>query len=390
MSDAITARHGTFRSLVDELRRAPAPHRASIRRVAIAAAAVIVTTGVDALTGSPGLEVFRLLGMACVMFAVFALMLASTLNAIGVAEGDVGGRARPSPVHRLLDRLPALTIAATVLFALGAGLVLPSITHSLIFVPIAAGIFWASVLAARSALETSRLLFNETLRRSEQAERARADAVNARLQALQAQLNPHFLFNALNTVASLVRTDPVRAERTVEQLALVLRRTLAHSASPFTTLRDEADYVRAWLAVEQERWGDALRVTWSLAPDTLSAQLPSMTLQILVENALKHGVGRRLEGGSIEISAERSGDEVTLTVTDDGPGFDPGWREGTGLANLRQRLATGKDGRAALSIAAREGPGATARVILSRQHQTRGDGRVTASVVREVTDRNSQ
>ncbi|HEX7121228.1 MAG TPA: hypothetical protein VF178_02580, partial [Gemmatimonadaceae bacterium] len=170
MSDTPMARRGTFRSLVDELRRAPAPHRANIRRVAIAGVAVIVAIVLDALTGSPGLEIFRLLGMGCVMFAVFALILASTLNAIGVAEGDVAGRARPSPVHRLLDRLPALTIAATVLFALGAGLVLPSVTHSLIFVPIAAGMLWAAVFAARSALETSRLLFNETLRRSEQAE----------------------------------------------------------------------------------------------------------------------------------------------------------------------------------------------------------------------------
>ncbi|HEX7123139.1 MAG TPA: histidine kinase, partial [Gemmatimonadaceae bacterium] len=309
-------------------------------------------------------EIFRLLGMGCVMFAVFALILASALNAIGVAEGDVAGRARPSPVHRLLDRQPALTIAATILFALGAGLVLPSITHSLIFVPIAAGMLWAAVLAARSALETSRLLFNETLRRSEQAERARADAVHARLQALQAQLNPHFLFNALNTVASLVRTNPVRAERTVEQLALVLRRTLTHSANPFTTLHDEADYVRAYLAVEQERWGDDLHVTWELAADTLDVLLPSMTLQTLVENALKHGVGQRLDGGAVTIASTRVADTVELTVSDDGPGFDPGWREGTGLANLRQRLAALGRGRAELKVTTSEGTGATICVRL--------------------------
>lgn len=361
------ARRGTIRSLVDELRRAPAPHRANIRRVAFASVAVIVAIVVDTLTGSPGLEFFRLLGMNCVLFAVFALILASTLNAIGVAEGDVAGRARPSPVHRLLDRLPALTIAATVLFALGAGLVLPSVTHSLIFVPIAAGMLWAAVFAARSALETSRLLFNETLRRSEQAERARADAVHARLQALQAQLNPHFLFNALNTVASLVRTDQARAERTVEQLALMLRRTLAHSANALTTLRDEADYVRAYLAVEQERWGDALQVTWALAPDTLDVILPSMTLQTLVENALKHGVGRRLDGGHVTITSTRIDDAVELTVSDDGPGFDPGWREGTGLANLRQRLAALRRGRAELKVTTNHGAGATICVRLPHE-----------------------
>lgn len=368
MTDVGDGGVGMIRSLFEELRRAPAPQRARVRWVALGAAAVGIALAIDALTGSPGLEIYRLLGMGCVYLAIVLLVLSSALNAIGAAEGDIGGRVRPSPVHRLLDRVPFLTISATVLFALGAGLVIPSISTVPFFAVIAAGILYAAILSAREALGTSRLLFEETLRRTRIAERARADASEAQRRALQAQLNPHFLFNALNTVASLVRTDPRRAERTVEQLAMVLRRTLAHSAHPHTTLREEVEYVKAYLAVEQERWGDALRVTWTLAPDTLDATLPSMTLQTLVENALKHGVGRRLEGGHIAITSARVGDVVDLTVSDDGPGFDDGWREGTGLANLRQRLAAlGKDGG---RLTVEPGPGATVRVTI-RDHALR-------------------
>ena len=123
----------------------------------------------------------------------------------------------------------------------------------------------------------------------------------AKISALQAQMNPHFLFNALNTVASLVRTDPRAAESTVENLAQVLRRTLDRSQRTFSTVEDEIGYLRAYLSVEMERYGDRLTVRWSVDPAADHLTLPPMTLQPLVENALKHGIGNRLHGGNLSI-----------------------------------------------------------------------------------------
>src|SRR5690606_10777589 len=139
------------------------------------------------------------------------------------------------------------------------------------------------------------------------AARAREAAAAAQLAALQAQLHPHFLFNALNTIASLVRTDARRAEATTENLARALRRTLVRSGRTHTTVAEERDFVCAYLAVEQERFGDRLDVAWAIEPATLPLRIPPMTLQPLVENALKHGIGERIEGGRVEIGARAAG-----------------------------------------------------------------------------------
>ncbi len=110
-------------------------------------------------------------------------------------------------------------------------------------------------------------------------------------------MNPHFLFNALNTVASLVRSNPRAAEHVVENLSDVLRMTLARSAERMGTVDDELRYVQAYLALEQERWGDRLRVEGDVGEDARRWPLPPLTLQPVVENALRHGIGSRLVGG---------------------------------------------------------------------------------------------
>jgi LytS/YehU family sensor histidine kinase len=177
------------------------------------------------------------------------------------------------------------------------------------------------------------------------------DAVSAaRLEALHARLNPHMLFNALNTVAALVRSDPRAAERVVENLGDVLRAGLDRSAAAQTSLGDEIAYVGACLNIERERWGESLRVRWDVPDDLRNVTVPTFVLQPLVENALKHGVGRRLGGGEIAISARADRDALTLAVEDDGPGFGPAWRDGVGLGNLRQRLRALYGGAAALTI----------------------------------------
>ena len=196
------------------------------------------------------------------------------------------------------------------------------------------------VFAALTVRDTTRFLYRFAAEQTEIAARARNEATEAQISALQAQMNPHFLFNALNTVASLVRTDARAAERTVENLSQVLRRTLDRSRRAVSTVGDEIDYLQAYLSVETERFGDRLSVHWDVDPDTRPLSLPPMTLQPLVENALKHGVGNRLDGGSLEIAARLDDDMLVVEVTDDGEGFSQGHAEGTGLSNLRKRLST--------------------------------------------------
>lgn len=247
----------------------------------------------------------------------------------------------PRVFHHVLLTLPAMGLVAGVLLGAAVGLLVVRAVYDSPILALAAAVYlWVAVLAAKLVQGTTRFLFRHAREQAEQAAEARHQATEAQLSALQARMNPHFLFNALNTVASLVRESPETAERTVEHLADVLRRTLDHSRDPLRTVGDELEYLEAYLAVEQERWGDRLRVEWRIDPQTRSLPLPPMTLQPLVENALKHGLGGRLEGGELIISAEMADGHLVLTVTDDGAGLPPRAPEGTGLGNLRRRLAT--------------------------------------------------
>jgi len=262
------------------------------------------------------------------------------------AQKQEGCKARglsfnPRVFHHVLLALPAMALAAGVLLGAAVGmLVVRAVQGSPILVLAAAVYLWITLLAAKLVHGTTRFLFTHAREQAEQAAEARNQATEAQLSALQARMNPHFLFNALNTVASLVRESPETAERTVEHLADVLRRTLDHSRDPLRTVGDEVEYLEAYLAVEKERWGDRLQVEWRIDPQTRSLPLPPMTLQPLVENALKHGLGGRLEGGELIIGAELGDGHLVLTVTDDGAGLPPRAPEGTGLGNLRRRLAT--------------------------------------------------
>jgi two-component system LytT family sensor kinase len=243
--------------------------------------------------------------------------------------------------------------------------------------------FWTTSMIA----VTTRFLYGHAREQAEAAERARGEATESQLAALQAQMNPHFLFNTLNTVASLVRTDAAAAEATVENLAVVLRRTLDRSRRVVSTVDDEIDHLAAYISVAKQRFEDRLQVQWSVDPSARDVLLPTMTLQPLVENALKHGIGARLEGGALHIgvqleegprsAAEAStptgdghdgfasgagGQRLILEVADDGPGFPRKHREGTGLSNLRARLVT-LYGEAAELVIDRGAPGS--RVVVS-------------------------
>lgn len=174
----------------------------------------------------------------------------------------------------------------------------------------------------------------------------------AELKALQAQINPHFLFNALNTIVSLVRTDQEMARSLLIQLGDLFRRTLHHGGD-MVTLGDELEHVEAYLAIEQARIGPRLRVEFTVDPALRSIKIPFLTLQPLVENAVKHGIFPKKDGGTISIQARRRGGWAEIAVIDDGVGLDqaarmwsldrrPGAKSrgcgGIGLSNVNERL----------------------------------------------------
>lgn len=259
-------------------------------------------------------------------------------------------RLRPRGMNEMLQALPALSLVSAVLATVGAAVLLPMVFRRWYMVTALASMVMVIVFSALLTLDSTRFLYAHAREQAAAAERAQAEAADARLHALQAQMNPHFLFNALNTIASLVRTDARAAEATTENLAAILRRTLDRSRSTVSTVEDEADYLRAYLAIEQERYGDRLAVDWRIEPDTLPLRIPPMTLQPLAENALKHGIGGRLEGGRMRIGVARADGRLRLEVEDDGAGFAADAADGTGLGNLRARLATLYGDRASLEV----------------------------------------
>ena len=206
--------------------------------------------------------------------------------------------------------------------------------------------------------------------RENEAARALAEAarVEAELSALRGQLNPHFLFNTLHTVIALVRRDPNKAEAALEQFGEMLRYVLDlnRTKQEDVLLPDEIEFVRNFLALEQLRLGDRLRVVEEISPDTLDCVIPSLTLQPLVENAVKYAVAPRVEGGRITISAYLENASLVLQVSDDGPGVSESAASGSGvgLRAVRQRLETRYPGENAFEIKAAPGSGFTVRLSL--------------------------
>jgi two-component system LytT family sensor kinase len=168
--------------------------------------------------------------------------------------------------------------------------------------------------------------------------RLEAQLADARLQALRAQLQPHFLFNALNTISVLMHENVESADRILLQLSALLRRSLDSSEAPEVTLGEEVGFVESYLQIEQARFGERLSYRVLVPEQLLEARVPTLILQPLVENALRHGIATRAGPGRVEISAERRGDVLRLSVSDDGRGLPQDATERVGLANTRARL----------------------------------------------------
>ncbi|GFE89974.1 histidine kinase [Steroidobacter agaridevorans] len=171
-------------------------------------------------------------------------------------------------------------------------------------------------------------------------ERLKRLLTEAELKALRTQVDPHFLFNTLNTIADLIGSRPQQAERMTERLAECFRYALSRHARELSTLDDELEFARHYLDIEQERFGDRLRVQLSRGDACGNESVPSLLLQPLLENAIRHGLAPLREGGCISVAAKREGDYLRLQVDDDGVGLRPGFQDkpGVGLRNVTERL----------------------------------------------------
>lgn len=197
--------------------------------------------------------------------------------------------------------------------------------------------YWVFVATSQSLANYRR--FRERELRASQLESRLAQA---QLEMLRMQLHPHFLFNTLHAVSTLIHKDPEAADDMVSQLSDLLRMTLENIGRQEVSLREEIDFLQRYLDIQQTRFHDRLHVTLDIPSDTLDLRVPNQALQPLVENAIRHGLDERTGEGAIEIAAREAGEILTVTVRDNGPGVELDGtavkHEGVGLANTRARL----------------------------------------------------
>ncbi len=207
---------------------------------------------------------------------------------------------------------------------------------------ILAAVFFSRARGAQAERDLER----ERLR----AERVEREATLANLRALQAQIEPHFLFNTLANVASLIDSDPATARHMLDSFIRFLRSSLAATRMAHTTLAEESQLICAFLQVLQVRMGERLKFRVDVPAALGAFELPPMLLQPVVENAIRHGLEPKVEGGEVAIVARRDADSVVIEIADTGVGFAPTTRGGVGLSNLRDRLKLLYGERASMTI----------------------------------------
>ncbi len=214
--------------------------------------------------------------------------------------------------------------------------------------------FWTNYAAYRAVADTSIYwlilvagfalhAYDEDQARERQAADLQRALVSAQVDALKMKLQPHFLFNTLNSISFLaVERDTDGLVAMVERLGGLLRSSIQSGGAHQVTVRQELSLLEQYLSIEEIRFSDRLRVVRCIDPRTLEALIPSLVLQPMIENSIKHGFSRRLDAGRLEIAIRREGEALVLTVEDDGPGLPPGWdlatHCGRGLKNVLERL----------------------------------------------------
>ena len=328
----------------------------------VLASVAVVFAFSGATLSTPPLDILRVFGISFLFSCCIAALLGTAMPRLGpwlwrrfVFPFNWIASAVVMAALGLVGSVAALAIL------IAAGLVPPSLfgdwfrgsVRVTIAVTITIGLFITAYEKMRQRLDDAEL----ALRTKERDEaEARRLAAEAQLASIESRVQPHFLFNTLNSIAALVHDDPAGAERMTGQLASLLRSALDSTAVPLVPLEQELRVVRAYLDIERVRFGDRLRYDVNLGAGTESANVPRMALQTLVENSVKYAVSPRREGGSICVTAALDHGRVQITVEDDGPGFNAAHRpEGHGLALLDARLAMLFGDRATLRVVSRPG-----------------------------------
>jgi two-component sensor histidine kinase len=279
------------------------------------------------------------------------------------------GAGAPMPRGRWLLRHLVRAVGMTVLFGMVSGILMDLTRHAgdppgvlgeinmgiVDWLPLQP-LIYAGVLATGIALDAARR------RRDAELSRAQLETqlAHAQLSALRAQLQPHFLFNTLNAAVALARAGNTDATaRVLILLGELLRQLLRSDAPQEIPLREELALLETYLEIQRVRFGDRLHVRWDIDDDLRDALVPQLVLQPLVENALQHGISRRTRAGRLDITAARHGDQLRLTVSDDGPGLAPAFSladaTGVGLRNTRERLHRLYGDRGDLDLATADG-----------------------------------
>ena len=197
--------------------------------------------------------------------------------------------------------------------------------------------YWVIVAALQAHGYYRRYLSTEL-----RLERMERSFTGARLNALRMQLDPHFLFNALNTISSHVERDPKLTRRMIKHLGDLLRRSLETKDRQEVPLAKEIEFLAPYLAIQKIRFGEKLKIEMQIEPEVKNAIVPSLMLQPLVENAIRHGISHRASGGTVIVSARRMDDQLEIRIQDDGVGLPPGWTlessAGLGLSVTRERI----------------------------------------------------
>jgi len=233
-------------------------------------------------------------------------------------------------------------------------------------------IYWGILLAQNAFAYYEKFHTNE-LKTAE----LETHLAQARLQALQMQLNPHFLFNTLNAISSLMHQDVEAADRMIAHLSDLLRYALESTASQQVPLRQELGFLDRYLLIQQTRFGDRLELCREIDPETLDCPVPNLILQPLVENAIQHGIAPHARHGRIMMRARRQGGRLEIEIEDNGAGLKPGTpsREGVGLANTRARLQELYGSEQELVLANGSGGGLCVRLSVPWQNGTPSDAR---------------
>ena len=234
---------------------------------------------------------------------------------------------------------------------------------SLLKVYLTVATYWAIVVAVHVARH-----YREARARELHAAQLETQLARAQVEALKMQLHPHFLFNTLNAVSGLMREDVEAADLMLTRLADLLRRTFETADEQEVALQRELEFIEGYLAIQRTRYGERLRIDLEVAAEARLALVPSLILQPLVENAIRHGVADEPGPGRLAIVARIERDRLVIRIRNDGRRPGPGVREGYGLRNTRSRLAALYGARADLSLAPAPGGGAMATLAIPLAH----------------------